>query len=334
MLIRVERRLVFWVVRWAKKFIVWAGAQGLLREDSYAMRWIKLLVLLRGTRRAAFRRLVKSPWRAIRSLLSGRDVYELNLSGVESLHISPSDLVALVDVSAELPFLEAVSKQLAWQLPNGFRATTYPEIKLDMVAFAEIFLREVYKGDYGGLRILDIGAYHGYTALYFLSRGAQSVVCVEPSPQSVERLRAQVLANPHASLQVYPVALGAQPGEAHLGIEGPPLLHTLQLASVAEANLRVPVWNLAQLLDTIGWDAIDLAKVNCEGCEHALLLQSAAETLLRVRAYWVQVHGSPDAIQKRLLGLGYRTSWLAGWRGLGFLRAHLAEARAPWRIVS
>ncbi len=297
------------------------------------MRWIKLLVILRGARRAAFRRLVRSPWRAIWSLLSGRDVYELNLLGVESLRISPSDLVALVDVSAKLPFLEAVGKQLVWQLPNGLRALTYPEIKLDMVAFAEIFLREVYKGDYGGQRVLDIGAYHGYTALYFLSRGAQSVVCVEPSPQNVERLRAQALANPHAPLQIYPVALGAQGGEAYLEVEGPPLLHTLQLDSGREAKPRVPIWSFAQLLDTVGWDTVDLAKVNCEGCEYALFLQSAAEDLLRVRAWWVQVHGPPDAIQKRLVEMGYRTSWFAVRQGLGFVQAQLPGFRAPWGRV-
>lgn len=305
----------------------------MLRERSVAARLLKLLMLFRKGRWAALRTLTGHPGAALLSLLLGRDSYTLRLPEPFRLRLYPDDLVALVEVWRAFPLIkvETEGPEFLWQLPEGSRLTTYPTLPLDMVAFAEIFLSEVYEGDYRGLQILDVGAYHGYTAFYFLARGATAVACVEPSPESVQRLQRQLQYNPGRPVQVFPLALGARQKEAALPMVSAPLLQVVEEIAPTPKALPVPVWSLEHLLRELSWERVDFAKVNCEGCEHLLLTETPDSVLRRVKVWWVQVHGKPQAILRQLRGLGYAVEYRPLRRELGFVRAYLPEANVPWK---
>jgi len=70
-------------------------------------------------------------------------------------------------------------------------------------------------------------------------------------------------------------------------------------------RLHVPVWSFAKLVAHSGWDTIDLVKLDCEGAEFPILLETPAEVLQKVKKRVIEYHADPEPLEKRLQELGY-----------------------------
>lgn len=121
----------------------------------------------------------------------------------------------------------------------------------------------------GSRRILDIGANIG---LYALSMAhvapAAQVAAIEPNPATFARLSRHQALNQLRNLQCLQLAIGAQPGDLLLrdAGEGDSGKFTLR-PGVEAAGTKVSVVTLAGLLERLGWDALDLVKIDVEGFE-------------------------------------------------------------------
>jgi FkbM family methyltransferase len=137
-------------------------------------------------------------------------------------------------------------------------------------------------------RFVDIGANVGLYSVFVAARaGARArILCIEPQPGIVDRLRFNLALNPGADVTVVPVALGEREGDVELAIDardsGGTRLTTAPGASGNE-RVRVPCRPLSAVLRDAGFREIDALKIDIEGAEDAALapfLREAAPAIL------------------------------------------------------
>lgn len=121
----------------------------------------------------------------------------------------------------------------------------------------------------GKRRILDIGANIGLYALSMArAEPAAEVVAVEPNPNTFARLSRHRELNRQTNLRCIPAAIGEQPGELVLRDAGAGDSGKFTLRpGVTTEGTRVRVLPLRDLLREVGWDGVDLIKIDVEGFE-------------------------------------------------------------------
>jgi FkbM family methyltransferase len=180
-------------------------------------------------------------------------------------------------------------------------------------------------------RMIDFGAYIGFTALHAASRGVE-VFAFEPNPAAHDLLVRNVAANPELAprMHLFQHGIGARDEVAVLYVKahadsGASVHRTIERGSVingmpaAEIRLRDAV----AVLRDVGVDRHTLLKIDIEGAEYRVLPAIAA--LLAEAKPWLHVSFHPFNL---VLDDPYRTEL---WR----IRAMLdvAEALAPYRFL-
>jgi FkbM family methyltransferase len=135
---------------------------------------------------------------------------------------------------------------------------------------------DFYYGDYGfdiptPSRILDLGAYCGYTGVYFANRFPQAeIVCVEPSAPSFRLLLANTA--PYPNIRCLPAAVWherteLEPAGHLLGDWGNYFAPT----GGCRAEGTVPGYTISEILQMHGWDEVDFIKCVVEDASVAVL---------------------------------------------------------------
>lgn len=306
-------------------------------EGSLGIRILRAAHLCKPRFWRTYRKLVPHPLKTLWHLLTGTNRHTLLLPQPVTLEISPTNLIALVSVWGQLPLAQIDPSQntLFWQVAPGVLLRTYTHDGIDLMVLEEVFVRHDYGQDYKGLRVLDIGGYRGEASLFFLVQGAQAVVCVEPNPHLIADIRQQLEANGFIDrAQIYPVAIGAQTGEAKMSITTDRINSTVarQAPTPEVETISVPVWSFEQLLERVGWDEVDVAKLDCEGCEFGIFAATADTILRQVRVWIMEVHGEANPIVERLRALGFTVQYREKKDLPGLLRAWQPGARLPWSL--
>ncbi len=144
--------------------------------------------------------------------------------------------------------------------------------------------------------VVDVGANVGIFSLP-IARAAgpgSRFLLVEPNPEMVARLRANIALNGLSSVQVDEVAVGDEEGRAtlHFSPNGNPGQSRLGVAFNDDAGgIEVPVETLPGLAARHGITEIDLLKVDVEGLEDRVILPALrGENLSVHRIYFEDVH--------------------------------------------
>jgi FkbM family methyltransferase len=180
-------------------------------------------------------------------------------------------------------------------------------------------------------RMIDFGAYIGFTALHAASRGVQ-VYAFEPNPAAHDLLVRNVAANPALAPQMHLFRYGIGPfdDEATLYVKacadsGASLHRTIERGSlvngVPAATIRLR--DAAEVLREVGVDRRTLLKIDIEGAEYEVL--PAIAPLLAAAKPWLHVSFHPFNL---VHDDPYRTELL---RLRGMLDA--AEALACYRYL-
>ncbi len=167
--------------------------------------------------------------------------------------------------------------------------------------------------DLRGKCVLDVGAFHGLTALFFASRGG-TVHAFEPMPFNRARLHENLALNPTLDIRVHPVAIGAESGTLHLVMDprmpgGATASAEIQaqVGKVPDAlHVEVPVTTLDTLRAAGDIPDPDFIKIDVEGFESNVL--SGARRLLSEckPIIYIELHGE-DAVDKRTKTLAVLT---------------------------
>jgi FkbM family methyltransferase len=160
--------------------------------------------------------------------------------------------------------------------------------------------------DLRGRTALDIGAFHGLTALFFASRGA-AVHAFEPMPSNRARLQENLALNPALDILVYPLAIGAESGTLHLVMDprmpgGATASAEIQrqVGSAPDAlHEDVPVTTLDVLLAAGTIPVPDFIKIDVEGFESSVLAGARALLESHGPVIYIELHGE-DRADKRM----------------------------------
>ena len=141
----------------------------------------------------------------------------------------------------------------------------------DYEAFRQIFLHRYYDHDLGQPeKILDLGGYCGYSAVAFSARFPDaSIAAVEPHPENFARLARNVEMN-RLRVRTFQAAATVADGPVRLFLGGG-MTHGLSPTSYSTGQaIDVDGLSVPTILEKLGWDRVDLLKIDIEGSEQAL----------------------------------------------------------------
>ena len=239
-----------------------------------------------------------------RLVQEGVSVWSLNLSGLQVL-FSTVDRGSIYrayvfsnlhgQLHARFP-----SKDLCEFYKDGRRVFYFfnPE-ELDSIANLNItFARGIYDVlDVKDRIVADVGAAYGDTALYFALKGAKRVYSYEPVPRIAETLRRNVEVNRlEGAIKVLPFAVSDREGEALMSVPRTKGEASLFYSHKDAVKIRVKM--------VIPPSDADVLKLNCAGCEYAIILKWLKSRLFNQIAVYYNA-GHVQLVEK-LRRLGYR----------------------------
>lgn len=300
----------------------YAAQKGWIRFDQYSpyKRFTAVLQVFRFGLWKALRRLTPHPLKALLALLLGKDRYFLRLAQSPTpvvLSISPMNFTSLLHLAKAGYYplsAEPASNTLLMPIGPGVAISLRTHPSGDIGILKELLIDRDYGNDFPGYKIIDVGAYIGETALFFCSQGAEQVIAAEPAPDNVALAKKNIAESPYADRIIFlPVAVAASEGELPFYLdEGNPQMHALlpagddQAYATTKKMVTVPVWRFERLIEQAGWETVDLVKLDCEGAEFPILLETPDSILKKVRRWVIEYHAAPEPLEARLRALGYR----------------------------
>ena len=185
--------------------------------------------------------------------------------------------------------------------------------------FDEIWVRETYLPKtwtpVPAPTVVDVGANVGVFTVWAAKRlGAARIVAIEPSPEMVRALGANLARNRIEQATVLEVALGGEPGESTLYRRAAGALDTLfdrdNYGSRFQTVASVTVTTLDDIFSTCEIDVCDLLKLDCEGAEYEILFNASGSTLAKIRHIAAEYHVGlneygPASVQSFLEARGF-----------------------------
>ena len=165
----------------------------------------------------------------------------------------------------------------------------------DVATIHEIFFRGIYRLSDGfvPMRILDIGANVGYATMDFAMRfPAAQVAAFEPVNGSFRQLEAHVLLN-KLTTACFPFGLGSKEkvvelfSERTTGMTGTSSMLRPEMPGLSQGKVRIA--DTLTAWDDLGWERVDLLKIDCEGAEEEIIARIAPR-LHRVERITGELH--------------------------------------------
>jgi FkbM family methyltransferase len=161
----------------------------------------------------------------------------------------------------------------------------------DALTFDEVFVAREYElplTDFSPRHILDLGANVGYASVRFAARWPQArILAVEPERENLMLLKRNT--GGYRAIEAVQAAVWSRAGElAVANPEGDANAFRMTEATNG-AGEKVPAYTLAQLIDRLGCERLDLLKMDVEGAEIEIL-RDASSWLGRVNVMIIELH--------------------------------------------
>ena len=166
--------------------------------------------------------------------------------------------------------------------------------------------------------IVDIGAHYGFFSMFASVNSGPSarVVALEPSTANQAIFRKNIFDAKIRNIELVEAALSDKPGEMPL-FEGSSINHSLiddyPLNESDAAATTVTVYSLQSLMEKYNLHRIDFLKLDCEGSEYDIVLNSDPHIFDKITTISMEFHDlrsnekTGNALVKKLsAGLGYR----------------------------
>lgn len=181
----------------------------------------------------------------------------------------------------------------------------------------EIFCEKIYTkyvkiNDYDV--VIDIGANIGaFTLLAAKSAEAVKVFSYEPMPENYKRLRRNVLQNHlEKNINIFQVAVAKDNFGRKLFIGNAKGHHTttpnrknLAFDYTKSSVLEVPSITLMQILNDNNLDKCMFLKMDCEGAEYEILLNTPPQYLHKIDYLALEYHDGPERLEQKLTQNGF-----------------------------
>lgn len=144
-----------------------------------------------------------------------------------------------------------------------------------------------------GWTVVDIGAGLGdFAVLVGRRHPLATVIAFEPFDESFALLQENIALNRVSNITAVPAAVAAENGVLTLSQTGAAVQHTTQGGAAGAASEQVSAVGLTDLMTRYQIEKIDFLKIDCEGGEFDILLNTPAETLHHVNYIALEFHDS------------------------------------------
>ena len=172
-----------------------------------------------------------------------------------------------------------------------------------------VFLYNEYKylNKCRNMKILDIGANIGDSAIYFIVNGAEKVIAIEPYPTNFFKLVENIENN---NLEDKIIALNAVLGckEGNMKININKEISTGSDVVEATDGYNIKEFTLQGLISLYNLNDAYL-KMDCEGCEYKSIITSSKETLRKFSRMQIEYHYGYNDLVNKLRDCGFKVSY-------------------------
>jgi len=187
----------------------------------------------------------------------------------------------------------------------------------DLTTLFEVFVDEDYRfgeNTTEKINIIDIGANVGYFSLYITKKFPNArIFSFEPFPDTFKRLNEHLTMNNAKNVTPYNLAVSDFEGTSKFYSFEWTGCNTMIDGEFDESLSKVTEVNCVKfdkLRELTGAAEFDYAKIDCEGSEYPMLLNSTDEAIRSIRRYIIEVHTSDKFskidLEKRFTDLGYK----------------------------
>ncbi|MEM4898086.1 MAG: FkbM family methyltransferase, partial [Pyrobaculum sp.] len=164
-------------------------------------------------------------------------------------------------------------------------------------------IEDMYAADVKDRVVVDVGAGIGDSTLFFVSRGARRVYAFEPVEKHFRYLVDNIARN-NAVDRVVAFNYGLWVEDGVLKVKYESLGTGLTVGDEVELKVKRLGDVLREIAEAEGM--IDLVKMDCEGCEYALIA-TPCEVIRLARQYIMEIHGNPTPLIHHMSKCGYGT---------------------------
>lgn len=159
--------------------------------------------------------------------------------------------------------------------------------------------------DYTGKVVLDVGGYTGDTAVLFRKWGARKVIVYEPLEENVEYIKRNVELN-DIDAEIHPLAVCDKCGETELMVDRKFIgTEAFGLTRPGEYKVKLNAISWKEVLEDAIEKNVEIAKVDCEGCERFLL--DIKDELKKIPHWIIEIHSKDleKDLVTHFVGLGF-----------------------------
>ena len=174
----------------------------------------------------------------------------------------------------------------------------YESIELD------IFTQKLYsKLSVKNKIVLDIGGNVGDSSLLYSALGAKKIIMIEPQPKFFEYAKENLqLNNEFVNIELINAGLSNSKGYFSINYEDSG--KSFQFKEDQKNGVKIPKLTLEEILSNYNSSNFVL-KLDCEGCEYDVLLNSSDQILNKFDAILLEFHSGFKNISYRLQNLGF-----------------------------
>ncbi|HEY3249785.1 MAG TPA: FkbM family methyltransferase [Ignavibacteria bacterium] len=208
------------------------------------------------------------------------------------------------------------------KLKNGLKLSAIKS-QGDLTTLFEIFIDEDY--DFIGekseeINIMDIGANVGYFSMYISKRFPKSnIYSFEPFPNTFKRLTENIERNNITNIKPYQLAISDSNGTADFYAFEWAGCNTLINRGFSEGlyeRIKVECRAFDDIFELTGVKNFKFAKIDCEGSEYQIFLNSSDSSIRSVKNYILEVHDgnefTKEDLEKKFNSLGYKVDFAKG----------------------
>jgi len=230
------------------------------------------------------------------------------------------------DISDVIYNVEILAKILGWDYDSVCNCYVKDRVKFRHMQPSVI---NIIDGDaysflkVNGRIVVDVGAFIGDSAIYFVLKGAKRVISIEPHPEAYKELLENIRLNSLTNI-IIPVNAGLASKPGSICIKGTDLMHTYSTYHRPGGNCdsHIPAITLRVLIDKYAVKDDAILKIDCEGCEYDVILNDYEhvrvfkELLIEYHTY--AVNKSVKELLK-ILAKDYKCKLVEGEKDIGII---------------
>ena len=156
--------------------------------------------------------------------------------------------------------------------------------------------------------VIDIGACTGDTSIYFAIRGAKKVIAIEPYPKNFEMLKKNIKINNLENFIDIKLS-GCASTSSDIILD--PNFNSTMRSNLKESKdgIKIPLISLMDILKIQNFTN-GILKLDCEGCEYDIILNTPKELLKKFTHIQIEYHNGYQNIKQTLESYGFKVNIL------------------------